>query len=158
MPIFTLKFVRFGLVMLKVVIDTNLWIRALLGGRVTLPILEAWRAGKFQLVVSDVLVNELDSVWQRPRLRKYINEQDALDLLEQIRYRAITTELITIPPNCRDPKDQPVLATAIDGQAEAIVTGDDDLRADETLRKAMAALGVQLWGVETFLEQLAQTE
>ncbi len=51
-----------------------------------------------------------------------------------------------------------MLATAIDGHADAIVTGDDDLRADESLRKAMDAYGVQLWGVKTLLRKATQSE
>ena len=71
--------------MLRVVIDTNLWIRALLGGQVTLPILEAWRANRFTVVVSELLIDELNEVWQRPRLRDRINAEDAERLLEQLR-------------------------------------------------------------------------
>ena len=41
--------------MLRIVVDTNLWIRALLGGPITLPILEAWYARKFTVVVSQAL-------------------------------------------------------------------------------------------------------
>jgi len=58
-------------------------------------------------------------------------------------------ELATVPPGCRDPKDHPVLATAIDGRADAIVTGDADLRADEELRSAMSQYDVALWGVDS---------
>lgn len=142
--------------MLKIVVDTNLWIRALLGGKVTLPLLEAWRQGKFQTITSEALLSELDEVWQRPRLRKHIAAQDARDLLEQLRRRSVIVELSTIPPRCRDPKDHPVLATAIDGQADAIVSGDADLRADDTLRDEMATYGVQLWGIATLLERLSK--
>lgn len=39
----------------RIVVDTNLWIRALLGGPVTLPVLEAWRAGKFLVLISQDL-------------------------------------------------------------------------------------------------------
>lgn len=35
----------------RIVVDTNLWIRALLGGPATLPLLEAWRAGKFLVLL-----------------------------------------------------------------------------------------------------------
>ncbi|MCK6626841.1 MAG: PIN domain-containing protein [Anaerolineae bacterium] len=42
--------------MLKVVIDTNIWIRALLSGPATLPVLTAWQSGKFQVVVSEALL------------------------------------------------------------------------------------------------------
>ncbi|HEX9735534.1 MAG TPA: putative toxin-antitoxin system toxin component, PIN family [Thermoanaerobaculia bacterium] len=143
--------------MLKVVIDTNIWIRCLLGGRVTLPILEAWRARRFQVVASEPLLAELVEVWQRPRLRKHIAHQDARDLLDQLRWSAILVELTTSPPKCRDPKDGPFLATAIDGDADAIVSGDGDLRADDQLRSEMAAHGVEIWGVETLLARLDES-
>lgn len=140
--------------MLRIVIDTNVWIRVLLRGRATLPVLSAWQAGQFQLVTSQALLDEYDDVWQRPRLRKRIDEVQAHRLRRQMRARSEMVELRTIPPQCRDPKDHPVLATAIDGQADAIVTGDDDFRADDDLRNAMAAYGIQLWGVQTLLDAL----
>jgi putative PIN family toxin of toxin-antitoxin system len=140
--------------MLRIVIDTNIWIRILLRGRVTLPILSTWQANQFQLVTSQALLDEYDSVWRRPRLRKLIDPQQAEILRRQMRARAEVVELKTIPPRCRDPKDHPVLATAIDAQANAIVSGDDDLRADDELRSAMAGYGVQLWGVQSLLDAL----
>ena len=141
--------------MKRVVIDTNIWIRILLAGRVTIPVLQAWRAGKFEVIVSQPLLEEFDEVWQRPRLKKHINAEYARRLLEQLRWRGIMVATTTIPPRCRDPKDHPVLATAIDGQADAIVSGDADLRADDKLRAEMAKYGVELWGVETLLAKLS---
>jgi putative PIN family toxin of toxin-antitoxin system len=140
--------------MLKIVIDTNIWIRALLGGRVTLPVLKAWQAGKFQVLVSQALLNELDKVWQRPRLKNRINAEYAKDLLEQLNWRGIMVELTTVPPRCRDPKDHPVLSTAIDGRADAIVSGDADLRDDDQLRTEMERYGVKLWGIDSLLANI----
>jgi uncharacterized protein len=99
---------------LRVVIDTNIWIRILLKGRVTLPVLEAFNEDKFQLVMSQVLLDELHTVWNRPRLKKNIDLNQALRLERQLQNRLIWIDPKTIPPNCRDPKDLPVLATAID--------------------------------------------
>ncbi len=140
----------------RAVIDTNIWIRILLKGRVTLPILEAFNEEKFQLVMSQPLMEELHLVWNRPRLRARIDASQAMRLEKQLHYRAIWIDLETVPPNCRDPKDLPVLATAIDGKADVIVSGDDDLRADETLRAAMEGFGIRLLGVNSFLEYLAE--
>ena len=142
--------------MLKIVVDTNIWIRALLAGQVTLPVLEAWRNNQFQVVVSEPLLTELTEVCQRPRLRERLQVEQVSLLLEQLRWRGIMVEVTTIPPRCRDIRDQPVLATAIDGQADAILTGDADLRADDELRVEMAGYGVQLWGIETLLTKLGQ--
>ncbi len=140
--------------MLRIVIDTNVWIRILLRGRVTLPILTAWQTERFQLITSHALLEEYDHVWRRPRLRVKIDPRQAEKLYRQMRFRAEMVELKTIPPRCRDPQNHPVLATAIDGRASAIVTGDDDLRADDELRNAMAKYGVQLLGVQSLLDAL----
>lgn len=61
----------------RVVIDTNIWIRILLKGRVTLPVLEAFNQDKFQLVMSQPLIEELHLVWNRPRLRERIDPGQA---------------------------------------------------------------------------------
>lgn len=138
----------------RVVVDTNIWIRILLKGRVTLPVLEAFNEDKFQLVMSQPLIEELHLVWNRPRLRERIDPGQAIRLEQQLQHRAIWVELVTVPPNCRDPKDLPVLATAIDGAAKIIVSGDDDLRADDALRAAMETYDIQLLGVQSFLKAL----
>ncbi|MDF5740034.1 MULTISPECIES: putative toxin-antitoxin system toxin component, PIN family [unclassified Nostoc] len=140
--------------MLQVVIDINIWIRILLKGRVTLPILAAFNEDKFQLVMSQPLMEELHLVWNRSRLRERIDSSQAIRLEQQLQYRALWVELKTVPPNCRDPKDLPVLATAIDGKAGIIVSGDDDLRADDDLRGVMTSYGIQLLGVHSFLKYL----
>ncbi|MFM2431431.1 MAG: hypothetical protein RLZZ511_2644 [Cyanobacteriota bacterium] len=139
---------------LRVVIDTNIWIRVLLKGRVTLPILTAFNEEKFQVVISQPLLDELHQVWNRPRLRARIDAEQAIRLERQLQGRGIWVEVTTVLPNCRDPKDLPVLATAIDGQANVIVSGDDDLRADEDLRRSMADYEIELLGVNSFLERL----
>jgi uncharacterized protein len=110
----------------RVVIDTNIWIRILLKGRVTLPVLTAFNEDKFQLVMSQPLMEELQLVWHRPRLRERIDASQANRLEQQLQQRTLWVELETVPPNCRDPKDLPVLATAIDGTAKIIVSGDDE--------------------------------
>lgn len=137
--------------MLRVVIDTNIWIRILLRGKITLPILEVWRDHRFQLVSSQALLEEFDQVWRRPRLQKRIDAVQAEILYRQMKNRAELIDPQTIPPHCRDVKDHPVLATAIDGNANIILSGDDDLRADERLRAEMADFGIEILGVQSFL-------
>lgn len=143
--------------MLKLVIDTNLWLRTLMGGPNSLFLLHAWQSRKFSPIVSEDLLGELAEVSLRPRLRSRIVPEDVGVLLAELRQFGIFVTPTTTPPFCRDPKDNPVLAAAIDGAADAIVSGDADLRADENLRAAMAQLGVELWGVETLRAKLEQS-
>ena len=79
-------------------------------------------------------------------------------MLEQLRWRGQWVEATAVPPHCRDPKDHPVLATALSGGADAIVSGDGDLRADDDLRKQMMERGVQIWGMTALLASLDEEQ
>jgi len=140
---------------LKLVIDTNLWLRTLMGGPSSLFLLHAWQSRQYTPVVSDDLLDELQEVSSRPRLRNRIRQEDVVLLVNELRQFGLFVAPVTAPPMCRDPKDHPVLAAAIDGYADAIVTGDADLRADSRLREEMAKYGVALWGIETLRARLA---
>jgi putative PIN family toxin of toxin-antitoxin system len=117
-------------------------------------VLHAWQRRRFEVVISEPLLSELAAVCQRPRLRRGIPTTDLTELLDQLRFRGDLVDAVTVPPGCRDPKDDPVLATAIDGQADAIVSGDSDLRADPQLRESMMQYGIALWGIDRLLEAI----
>ena len=141
--------------MLKLVIDTNLWLRTLMGGPSSLFLLQAWQLRQYIPVVSDDLLAELQEVSRRPPLQSRIRQEDVISLVNELRQFGLFVTPVTTPPMCRDPKDHPVLAAAIDGHADAIVTGDADLRADGRLREEMTKYDVALWGIETLRAQLA---
>ncbi|MDX2098930.1 MAG: hypothetical protein SFW36_14230 [Leptolyngbyaceae cyanobacterium bins.59] len=71
-----------------------------------------------------------------------------------MQHQGIGVELKKIPLKCRAPKDLPVLATAIDGKAKIIVSGDSNLRADNELRAGIETYDIQLLGVDSFLKLL----
>jgi uncharacterized protein len=66
--------------MLRLVIDTNIWIRTLIGGQQTLPILTAFRERKFIVLFSEALIEELKLVSRRTRLKKHIDPVEANEL------------------------------------------------------------------------------
>jgi len=82
-----------------------------------------------QLIVSDDTLNELASVISRPKFDQYISLQNRKDFF---RFLGRVVERVTIIRKiqaCRDPKDDKYLELAVNGQAETIITGDDDLLA-----------------------------
>ena len=110
----------------SVIIDTNLWISFLLTKDFS----------KFDkiianqlitLVFSEELVEEIVEVTQRPKFRKYFPVNEVESLLLKIRGRAIFINVTTVANACRDPKDNFLLALAIDGKASHLITGDKDL-------------------------------
>jgi len=114
---------------LKLVLDTNVFVSALLK-RSSVPgqILQAWRDGRYDLLVSDPLYEELSNVLRRRKIKAYLEPELARRLLELIRDYATWVEVAHVPSRAvRDPKDLMVLGTALGGKARFVVTGDEDL-------------------------------
>jgi len=140
---------------LRVIVDTNLFVRGLLKGPVTLPLIEAWKTGAFQLVTSEQMLTELFEVLARPKFARYFTQDDARELGDLIYERAEVVEPAIHVTLCRDPKDDIFLDTAIAGQVNYLVTGDDDLKGDEVLVARMRREhNVEIVGVPEFLTHL----
>jgi putative PIN family toxin of toxin-antitoxin system len=82
------------------------------------------------LVTAPELLEELDRVLRYPGLQRYYAEE------ERKRFVALLlalSELVELPEEipriCRDPDDDRVIACAVVGEADAIVSGDEDLLA-----------------------------
>lgn len=116
--------------MIRAVIDTRLLLRALIKPQGTVgPLLEGLRDASYLMLYSDALLGELADVLVRPRLSdKYgLTRDDIAVVLSLILLRGemvISARRITA---CRDPFDNMVLEAAVAGQADVIVSGDDDL-------------------------------
>jgi len=113
--------------MLKAVIDTNLFVRGLLKGATALPLIEALKNNKFQLLISSSLIAELIDVLSRDRLKKYFSPEDLEELLKLIESQGTIVETNESIQDCRDTKDNIVLECAIAGSADFIITSDKDL-------------------------------
>ena len=120
---------------LRVVLDTNLVLSALvfLAGRVA-SLRELWQQQQFLPLVSQPTLAELIRALGYPKFRLTLAEQEEL-LADYLPF--CTTIAIPNPqpsvPLCRDPMDAPFLQLALAGQADVLVTGDQDLLVLEIL-------------------------
>lgn len=80
-----------------------------------------------RLLISLDVITELDEVLRRPKLDRYVSEDDRLDFLVALVNHAEIVEINEMIRACRDEKDDKFLELAVNGQAEFIVTGDQDL-------------------------------
>ncbi|MGH2920733.1 MAG: putative toxin-antitoxin system toxin component, PIN family [Gaiellaceae bacterium] len=138
---------------LRVVVDTNVWISGLIvRGSPPGLIVSAVRQRRIEVVGSWDLAGELAAVLPRPKLRRYeISEEDIRELLVLV---GRDLPDVDIDVELRDPRDAPVVAAAIAGRAEAIVTGDHDLLEDEGLRGWLTERGVELLAPRELLQRL----
>ncbi len=116
--------------MTRAVLDTNVLVSALIspGGPSAALLLEL-RAGAFELVVSPLLLEELEDVLARPKLRAWVTRAEAAAYLAVIREESI---LYADPPPsgstlCADPDDEFLIDLARAAGADTIVSGDRHL-------------------------------
>jgi putative PIN family toxin of toxin-antitoxin system len=116
----------------RVVADTNVIVSAFLWGGVPRQVLDAAAAQRLELFTSRPLVAELEDVLSRGKLAEQLRRTRFGCAYLLARYTQLATLIvpaeITIP-ELRDPDDVAVLACALAARAQAIVSGDDDLRA-----------------------------
>jgi putative PIN family toxin of toxin-antitoxin system len=74
-------------------------------------------------------------------MRYLLAATDALDLLRTL---ARTLPTVDVEVEVRDPKDAPVIAAAVAGRADVIVTGDRDLLDDAELRAWLTDRGIEV--------------
>jgi putative PIN family toxin of toxin-antitoxin system len=121
-------------VILRIVLDTNVLISALLlRGSVTRRAFDsAFANGK--VLLSFELLAELNEVLGRKQFRKYVDEVDVRCFIAALLRECEWVQVATTVVACRDPKDNKILALAVDGRATLIVTGDDDLLSLDPFR------------------------
>jgi putative PIN family toxin of toxin-antitoxin system len=113
---------------MDVVFDINVLISALIKrGKPKELWLKAVRK-EFELVSSGRILSDFLKVIGREKFQTYINERDIVDFLQAFRNTAKFVRLKSkIKVVKEDPDDDIILATAYDGNAEYIVSGDKHL-------------------------------
>ena len=116
-----------NLVPLRVVLDTNVLVSALLfGGRVGM-LRDAWKGGRIIPLVSKATFTEFRKVLSYPKFKLSQREIRAIlneEILPFVEPVEITDQVTGV---CRDSHDDMFLAVAACGSGEYLVTGDQDL-------------------------------
>lgn len=111
---------------MKIIIDTNVLISGIFFTGPPYQILQGWRDGRFNLILSKEIFDEYRRVAERLSLQfKSIDIHDILDLI------AINAEFfqpIKLSQNiCTDPDDEKFISCALSSNSKIIVTGDKHL-------------------------------
>ena len=134
----------------RVVLDTNVLIAALITkGTPPDRLYQAWLRGEIELVTSVAQIAELAAVLARPRLQKYLDADEAAAIIENVDTRAVILHDLPSVDLSPDPKDNPILAAAIAGNADLIVSGDKT-----HLLELGAAVGIPIVSAREALNRL----
>lgn len=116
--------------MIRAVFDTNLLVGYLLTHRPPIAtLIDRHLAGEeIVLLTAPELLDELNRVLGYPRLQRYYSEEERKRFVALVLALSEVVELPeSIPRICRDPDDDLIIACAVVGDADVIVSGDQDL-------------------------------
>jgi putative PIN family toxin of toxin-antitoxin system len=111
---------------LRVVLDTNVLISAVLFGGKPRQILEKAIRGEIRLCISEPILDELKGVLQRPKF-DYSPEMIQVILKELAGVSDFVNASKTMDVVLEDPEDNRILECAVEAEANYIVTGDSHL-------------------------------
>ncbi len=115
---------------MRIVLDVNVWISALLWGGLPSQFLHLSRQHKIIIFISESLLEELEITLQRNKFKNQLNKRN-----HTVEYLIAITQgfsqkcpnIYLNVPELRDSKDNHILATALSANAEVLITGDQDL-------------------------------
>ncbi len=138
------------------VVDTNVWVSAFLNpGGFPDRLLQLARSNRFSLVTSSALLEELQEVLCRPRIMR-IRRTTQTEAVRFTRLVASVSEIVVITGAlqlCRDPDDDVLLGTAINGRATHVVSRDEDVTRDPELARQLKAYKIEAITVRRFLKE-----
>ena len=113
--------------MLRAVLDVGVIVSGVLtaGGPPGL-ILDRWRGGELDLVISPSLLAELERVLAYDKIRRRISAEEAKELAAELRHHAVVVDdpREVEPGLTRDPGDDYLVALARSAGADVLVSGD----------------------------------
>ena len=112
-------------------------------------VLDAWQAGAYALVLSEHILTELAHTFEDPYFRRRLSRQQMEADFTLLREEA-TVIALTVPVQgvATHPEDDLVLATAVSGPAEYLITGD------RQLQRLGSYEGVVILSPRAFLDRL----
>ena len=118
----------------RCVFDTNVLVSALLFNLTTpaRAFFSALHAG--EILVSADAIAELNDVLGREKFARYVSEEERARFLQSLLREAQLVEIREKVRASRDPKDDKFLELAINGEADCIVSGDEDLLSLDQFR------------------------
>jgi putative PIN family toxin of toxin-antitoxin system len=137
--------------MLRVVLDTNVLVSAIISDGKSRELLKMGITNQYSVLISDLILKELNIVLRRPKF-KISEDEVQRTILAIIRTADVVNVKTKIKAVKEDPKDDMIIETAIDGNADIIVTGDSHLIALKTFR------GINVTTVEKMLAYLQEKE
>ncbi len=119
---------------MRVILDTNILFSALISPHgAPHAIYNAWRSGRFELVTSSAQLDEIRRASRYPKFKSVLQPAKVGTMINNLQ-RAVVLKHLTAEFDLADPDDAFLLAMAVAGDADYLVTGDRRSGLLETIR------------------------
>lgn len=114
-------------------------------------IINRWRAGQFQVAVSQHILDEVERTWRKPYWQARFSPSQVERALELLRRDAdVVSPAVAVSRGASHPEDDQVIATAVSANVDYLVTGD------RMLQRLGAYKGISILSPQQFLVVLDQ--
>jgi putative PIN family toxin of toxin-antitoxin system len=110
----------------RIVVDTNIVVSGLLFPRSDIN-LALSKAQTYEMLASEATKQEVIEVLSKPKFDRYLSLEIRKQLAAEYIRACEAAQVHTVIQACRHPKDDKFLELAVDGRADLILTGDNDL-------------------------------
>jgi putative PIN family toxin of toxin-antitoxin system len=116
--------------MSRVVLDANMLASGAIAATGTLSrIMDAWRSGKFSVIVSAPILEELERTFQKPYFRRHLTDKQSSRFIMLLQRRATISPIrVSVQGIATHPEDDLILATAVSAKVDYLITGDTKLQ------------------------------
>ena len=135
---------------MRIVVDTNQLVRALMRPPELGTFMMAWQARRFIVVCSSQLFDEYERVLAYPEVAELVYPELRRIFFSQLVEDMELVELNDIPNIFRDPEDDKVIATAVIGMVDYLATDDDDIRT-KIITSMLLDEGIMLTTIDELL-------
>jgi putative PIN family toxin of toxin-antitoxin system len=109
---------------MRVVLDTNVLLSSLISPHGAPDVIyRAWRSARFEVITSLVQLDELRRASRYPKFKAVLQPHRVGDMVNNFQ-RAIVLDRLTSDVDADDPNDAYLLAMALAGNADYLITGD----------------------------------
>lgn len=138
---------------MRIVIDTNQLVAALVRPPELATLIMAWESARFRVVASPALLEEYQRVLAYPEVAALVYPE----LMRTFREHLINDIELVTPPDtprlCRDPDDDKVIAAAYFGLVDYLLTVDQDL-LDQPVVDVLRGYGIEILTATELIRRL----
>lgn len=140
--------------------DTNIFVRSLIQTEnLANHLISLWLDGRFVLVLSQAIVDEVRDVLLRPALMRELQytRTEAMRLINLLPQASIVEVNNSFGLCHRDPTDNIFVDCAILGRVQFLVSTDNDLIDNSELKQTLFEYGVEIVDPPNFLERIQES-